>query len=182
MELENHGIEIKDWELLTKRDDARTLAYKIIVSLADRTKLEDENVWPEGTTIRPYVQQKRETKGGGRGSIGNKQLWEPGNARNLNRSKTNNDIRTAPPGQQVSRNDRYGFSNHAIQENSPYFLVDVPTNSIVRPREYTPLYSQIVQNKPQQHVKRVQWQDMISSPKAMFIRMTSIQSVECNIR
>ena len=148
MELANNDIELKDWELLTKRNDARTLAYKLTVSLADRRKLEDENLWPEGTTIRPFVPQKRENKTGG--NAGKKHLWEPGQASNGHKD------------QHMGRNSGYqdGFPNRTNQGSSKHFSVDVPANRNIISDGYTPLYSQIVQNNAQNNVTPVRWQNI----------------------
>ena len=47
-------VEICDWELLTKREDATFLTFKIVVKNGDAGKLEGPSDWPEGWRIRPY--------------------------------------------------------------------------------------------------------------------------------
>ena len=50
----NGDIEICNWELLTKRENATFLTFKIMVKNNDAGKLKDPSLWPEGWRIRPY--------------------------------------------------------------------------------------------------------------------------------
>lgn len=52
--LANKDIEIIDWNLLTTRDDATFLTYKITVKNEDAVKAKNLALWPEGTRVRPY--------------------------------------------------------------------------------------------------------------------------------
>ena len=52
--LENLDVGVFDWSLLTTRDDATFLTFKITVKKADADKLKDRSLWLEGWQIRPY--------------------------------------------------------------------------------------------------------------------------------
>ena len=47
-------VKICEWELLTKRENATFLTFKIVVKNGDVGKLEGPSDWPEGWRIRPY--------------------------------------------------------------------------------------------------------------------------------
>ena len=50
----NKGIEVIDWDLLTKREDATFLTYRITVKQEDKQKVQDVHFWPEGLRTRSY--------------------------------------------------------------------------------------------------------------------------------
>ena len=52
--LENKDIDVFDCSLLTTRDDATFLTFKITVKKADIEKLKDQSIWLDGWQIRPY--------------------------------------------------------------------------------------------------------------------------------
>ena len=52
-------VDIRDWDLLTTRDDATFLSFKITVKNEDVGKLEDFDGWPEGWHVRPYKEPVR---------------------------------------------------------------------------------------------------------------------------
>ena len=58
--LENKDISVTDWDLLTTRDDASFLTYRITVSKADAEKLKDDSLWPGETQFRPFKPSKKQ--------------------------------------------------------------------------------------------------------------------------
>ena len=52
--LVNRDVEVIDWDLLTKREDATFLTYEITVKHCDAEKIQEPNFWPEGTRTRLY--------------------------------------------------------------------------------------------------------------------------------
>ena len=59
--LANRGVEVDQCKLLTTREDASFLTYKVRVKNSDAEKLKDPLLWPEGTEIRPYNQAKKKS-------------------------------------------------------------------------------------------------------------------------
>lgn len=60
--LENKDINVYDWSLLTTRDDASFLTFKITVKKDDVDKLKDQSLWLDGWQIRPYKPPKMKKK------------------------------------------------------------------------------------------------------------------------
>ena len=66
--LENKDIEIFDCSLLTTRENATFLTFKITVKKADAEKLKDQSLWLDGWQIRPYnPPNTKKTERGGTG-------------------------------------------------------------------------------------------------------------------
>ena len=65
--LENKDINVADCTLLTTRDDATFLTYRITVSKADADKLKDDRLWPDETEIRPFKLSKKQRGDGNSG-------------------------------------------------------------------------------------------------------------------
>ena len=45
----NKDVDVIDWTLLTKREDATFLTFKVTVNLKDADKIQDIQFWPDGT-------------------------------------------------------------------------------------------------------------------------------------
>ena len=53
--LSENNVIIKDSELLTKYEEARTYAYKVSVTKKQAEKIQRLNIWPERGGVRPYT-------------------------------------------------------------------------------------------------------------------------------
>ena len=95
--LANNDIDLCDWDLLTTRDDATFLTFKIAVKKADADKVKDPSIWPNGYQIRQYNQpkvKKRERNSSDR----NKGAM---NENSMNANNMGNVLRN-PPGRPVT--------------------------------------------------------------------------------
>ena len=54
----NNDVEVDECKLMTTRDDATFLTYRIRVKKNDAEKLKDPSLWPNGTEMRPYKPAK----------------------------------------------------------------------------------------------------------------------------
>ncbi len=53
--LAHNNVKVKSCELLTKYENARTLAYKICVNRKDAEHIQKLDIWTEGSGVRPYT-------------------------------------------------------------------------------------------------------------------------------
>ncbi len=53
--LAHNNVKVKSCELLTKYENARTLAYKIRVNRKDAAHIQKLEIWTEGSGVRPYT-------------------------------------------------------------------------------------------------------------------------------
>ena len=124
--LANNGVEVAQCKLLTTRDDATFLSYRLRVKNSDVEKLKDPLLWPEGTEIRPYNQAKK--KNNVRGSTitprnnrkGLKNRDDIGSNRQQNAGNVNALSGTQPRGAQPNitfKNNASQFSNSMQQRN-----------------------------------------------------------------
>jgi hypothetical protein len=94
--LENKNISVTDWTLLTTRDDATYLTYRITVSKDDADKLKDSSIWPGKTEIRLFKpNKKRNRKDNSERKLGNKSKWRNAgvNSDQKNSSQNNEELR-----------------------------------------------------------------------------------------
>ena len=57
--LANIGVQVNQCDLLTTRNNAAFLAYKVRITSNDVEKVKNPLVWPEGTKITPYDRARR---------------------------------------------------------------------------------------------------------------------------
>ena len=115
--LENKDIRVNDWDLLTTRDNATFLTYRITISKADAEKLKDSSLWPANTQIRPFKLSKKQL---GKGTSGRKPD---------NRSKNQNQhINENFNQQNIVQNTGRTRDNSLADHNNPgYVCPTVPT-------------------------------------------------------